>query len=281
MRVSKTIDETRLFLSEARTQGNSIGFVPTMGYLHEGHLSLLDIAREHSSCVVMSIFVNPMQFSPLEDYQEYPRDFKRDLELASERGVDLVFAPEVEEIYPEKSMTFVEVTGITEGLCGESRPGHFRGVITVVAKLLNIVGPDVAVFGQKDAQQAIAIKRMVNDLDFPCSVIVGPTVRETDGLAMSSRNRYLSREERDHATLLYKSLLEAKRTVGEGEREVKNIIDRMKKLLAQSSHITVDYISITDTTLLEKCDRVDGEFLVAIAAFVGKTRLIDNIVIEV
>jgi len=223
MRITKTIDETRLFLAEKRALGERIGFVPTMGYLHEGHLSLVDIARQQTSCVVMSIFVNPLQFGPGEDFERYPRDMDRDIRLASERSVDLVFAPEVSVLYPEESLTFVEVTKITEGLCGRTRPGHFKGVMTVVAKLFNIIEPDVSVFGQKDAQQIFAIRRMVKDLNFRTALIIGPTVREEDGLAMSSRNLYLSQEERRQALCIYQSLLEAKQTRGARGEEMQHI----------------------------------------------------------
>lgn len=280
MRVCETIEETRQVLKEERSRGKCIGFVPTMGYLHEGHLSLVDIARKHSSTVVMSIFVNPLQFGPTEDYEEYPRDLNRDIRLASERGVDLLFTPGVAELYPEENLTFIEVKKITERLCGRSRPEHFKGVMTVVAKLFNIVEPDIAVFGQKDAQQAIAIKRMVKDLNYRCRVHIGPTVREKDGLAMSSRNRYISAGEREHALLLYKSLLAAKKSIEEGEKDAAAIKERIRMILEKSPHVKIDYISITDTMILEECEEVSGEILIAIAAYVGKTRLIDNLILE-
>jgi len=280
MIVTRKIDETRKVLAEVRSRGESIGFVPTMGYLHEGHLSLVDIAKKHSSYVVMSIFVNPLQFAEGEDYEVYPRDEARDTELASSRGVDLLFIPDVDEMYPEESLSFVEVERITEGLCGRSRPGHFRGVTTVVAKLLNIVGPDVAVFGQKDAQQAIAIRKMVRDLNFPCEVIVGPTVREEDGLAMSSRNSYLSPEERKQAAYLYRALEEARKALDEGERRSDRIKARMMKVLEKAPLLRIDYISITDTSVLDELETVEGEVLIALAAYLGRTRLIDNIIVE-
>ncbi len=281
MRITKTIDETRLFLAEKRALGERIGFVPTMGYLHEGHLSLVDIARQQTSCVVMSIFVNPLQFGPGEDFERYPRDMDRDIRLASERSVDLVFAPEVSVLYPEESLTFVEVTKITEGLCGRTRPGHFKGVMTVVAKLFNIIEPDVSVFGQKDAQQIFAIRRMVKDLNFRTALIIGPTVREEDGLAMSSRNLYLSQEERRQALCIYQSLLEAKQLVERGERDAAHIQDKMKEILTRSSDVKIDYISITDTSVLEPLQTIGGEVLIAVAAFVGNIRLIDNIIFRI
>jgi pantoate--beta-alanine ligase len=252
-----------------------------MGYLHEGHLSLVDIAREHSSFIVLTVFVNPLQFGPGEDFEMYPRDLERDIRLASERGVDLFFAPDVVELYPEKNLTFVEVTKITDGLCGERRPGHFRGVMTVVAKLFNIVEPDVSVFGQKDAQQALAIKRMAMDLNFRGDVVIGPTIREEDGLAMSSRNKYLSENDRNQAVRIYQSLLEAKRLIREGERDATKLKNAMVTTLHRASQIKIDYVSITDTHMLVEHERISGEVLIAVAAFVGKTRLIDNIMITV
>jgi len=281
MRVSRIADEVRNILGVERSRGNSIGLVPTMGFLHEGHLSLVDVAKTHSSFVVMTVFVNPLQFGPLEDFEAYPRDLAKDRSLASGRGVDLLFAPDVKELYPEENLTFVEVTKITDGLCGGKRPGHFRGVMTVVAKLFNIIEPDVSVFGQKDAQQALAIKRMAADLNYRCKIIIGPTVRERDGLAMSSRNKYLSGEERRQAVALYRSLLAAERLIGEGERDTLVIKEEMANILGVSSQLKVDYISITDTRFLVELDRVSGEVLVAVAAFIGKTRLIDNVVVEV
>jgi pantoate--beta-alanine ligase len=281
MRIAKTIAETRAILAEARRTGRTLGFVPTMGWLHEGHLSLVDVAKSHSSCVVMSIFVNPLQFGPREDYGSYPRDLERDAALAAGRGVDLLFAPGPEEMYPAENLTFVEVMKVTEGLCGASRPGHFRGVATVVAKLLNIVTPDVLVLGQKDAQQAVVLQQMVKDLNFPCRVIVAATVREEDGLAMSSRNRYLSPEERSHAALLSQALHDAAQSIRTGERDAGRIRERMEQSLRASPLIRVDYISITDSERLEEMKQVSGKILIALAAFVGGTRLIDNVMLEV
>jgi pantoate--beta-alanine ligase len=281
MRLTKTVDGLRAILGEERRAGKTIAFVPTMGWLHEGHLSLVDIAREHASFVVVSIFVNPLQFGPTEDYKKYPRDLERDASFASERGVDLIFAPGVEEVYHEENLTFVEVTKLTEGLCGRRRPGHFRGVTTIVAKLLNMVAPDVVVFGQKDAQQAVVVQKMVRDLDFPCRVIIGPTVREEDGLAMSSRNRYLSRDERADAALLCRALREAERYIREGERDAVRIKGRVEEILRQSPLVRIDYIAVTDASHLMEVERVSGRILIALAAFVGSTRLIDNVMMEV
>lgn len=281
MRLANTLDELRRVLGEERKAGQTIGFVPTMGWLHEGHLSLVDIARQHASFVVMSIFVNPLQFGPKEDYRSYPRDLARDSGLAAGRGVDLVFAPGVHEVYPEENLTYVEVTRLSEGLCGASRPGHMRGVTTVVAKLLNMVEPDVIVLGQKDAQQAIVLNKMVRDLNFPCRVVVGPTVREGDGLAMSSRNTYLSEEERRKAVLLWKALCEAESCIREGERDAGRIRGRMEQILRQPPLVRIDYIAITDASNLVEKERLDGRVLIAVAAFVGSTRLIDNIIVEV
>ncbi len=276
MRICETIRGLRELLGEERRRGARIGFVPTMGFLHEGHLSLVDIAKRHSDFTVMSIYVNPLQFGPSEDFESYPRDPERDRKLTKERGVDVLFIPSDEEMYPRESLTFVEVEKITEGLCGASRPGHFRGVLTVVAKLLNIVQPRVAVFGQKDAQQALAIGRMVRDLNFPTEILIGPTVREKDGLALSSRNRYLSKEERRDATLIHRALDEARSAVESGERDAARIEQLVTGTLGRSELIEVDYVSVTDTEYCRKVDTIEGEVLVAVAAFVGKTRLIDN-----
>lgn len=259
-------------------QGKRIGVVPTMGYLHEGHLSLVRIAKERCDIAVMTLFVNPTQFAPDEDYNKYPRDFSRDKQCAEKAGVDILFAPTKEIMYPNGCLTYVEVERITKVLEGKFRPTHFRGVTTVVAKLFNITKPHLAVFGQKDAQQAIVIKQMVKDLNFDIEIVVAPIVREPDGLAMSSRNVYLSPEERTQATVLFKSLQMAKRMIIEGERRTSVIISEMMELITAQPSATVDYISIAHSETLEECVTLtSGEpVLISLAVRIGKTRLIDN-----
>ena len=279
--VTRSEDMQRVSL-EYKRQGKTVGFVPTMGYLHEGHTSLINIARKHADIVVVSIFVNPIQFGPSEDYDRYPRDIERDKEILEKMGVDVMFYPSVDDMYPKGFTTYVEVKGLSDKLCGRYRPGHFRGVTTVVAKLFNIVMPDVAVFGEKDAQQAIIIKRMVRDLNFPVKIIVGPTVREPDGLAMSSRNEYLTEEERKVAPAIYQSLLLAKSLVEQGERDTSKIIAAMREFLSKYDRIKVEYIEIVDKEELNPIERLEkGEALIAIAAYLGKARLIDNISVKV
>ncbi|MBI1929694.1 pantoate--beta-alanine ligase [Candidatus Poribacteria bacterium] len=261
-----------------RAEGKQIGLVPTMGYLHEGHLSLVRRARADNDWVVVSIFVNPIQFGPNEDLANYPRDFDRDRQLLEAEGVDLIFAPTVEGMYPPGSLTFVEVEGnLTKGLCGASRPGHFRGVTTVVSKLFNIVLPHRAYFGQKDAQQLAVIGRMVADLNFDIEIIPMPIVREPDGLAMSSRNRYLNPEERRSATTLYRSLQLAKGLIENRERDAAKITAAMRNLIGQEKPARIDYIEIIDANSFEPMGPVHREILIALAVFMGGTRLIDNV----
>lgn len=276
MEIYRTIEDLRSALNSARQAGKRIGFVPTMGYLHEGHLSLVDIARANSDLMVMSIFVNPTQFAPNEDLERYPRDFDRDEKLARERGVDIIFYPAVQEMYPAPFYTYVVTEKLAQVLCGITRPTHFRGVTTIVAKLFNIVQPDVAVFGQKDAQQAIIIQRMVADLNFPIRIIVGPIVRESDGLALSSRNVYLSSEERAQAPLIYQALQAAKRAVENGEKEAAKIRSLVAEIIGRAASARIDYIEVVSTTTLEKVDTIQPGTLLAVAVFFGKTRLIDN-----
>ena len=265
-----------------RGKGLVIGFVPTMGALHEGHLSLIRIARSKAERVVVSVFVNPTQFGPSEDYSRYPRNTEEDLAMCEAEGTDAVFVPSVQEMYPEGYSTHVEVEGLTEGLCGRFRPGHFRGVTTVVAKLFNATRPHLAVFGMKDAQQFFVIKRMTRDLNFGIEIVPGPTVREPDGLAMSSRNRYLSPEERAEAPVLYRALLVAKDLVEQnGIRDPSELIGQMERFISEeASLIRVQYIEIVDTENLRPVSEIGGEILIAMAAFLGKTRLIDNIIMS-
>lgn len=283
MRIITKVKEMQKVADELRGEGKIIGVVPTMGYLHEGHLSLIRIAKEKSDVVITTIFVNPLQFAPHEDYEKYPRDFKRDARLAQSAGCDIIFHPSVEEMYPENFLTYVEVDKITKVLEGEFRPTHFRGVTTVVAKLFNITKPHIAIFGQKDAQQALIIKQMVRDLNFDVEIIVAPIVREADGLAMSSRNVYLSESERKDATVLYQSLNLAERLIKEGEKKPQNIISQMEGLIKSKPTAKIDYIAIVDPNTLEKVEKLEegGEYLVAIAVRIGSTRLIDNILVKI
>lgn len=266
---------------EIRRVGNrTIGFVPTMGALHEGHLSLVRAARAECDVVVVSIFVNPAQFGPKEDFAAYPRDLARDSALLAECGVDYVFAPTVEEIYPQNFSTYVAVEGLSEGLEGASRPGHFRGVTTVVALLLNIIRPHVAFFGQKDAQQAIVITQMVRDLAFDTEIVVLPTARAESGLALSSRNDYLDEEQRGAATVLYRGLSRAAAEYDQGERNAARLVGTVKSTIDQEPLARIDYISVNDAETLEKLEKLDARpALISLAVFIGMTRLIDNVVV--
>ncbi len=283
LRLVKKPEEMQRLADEWRRQGKVIGFVPTMGALHEGHLSLIRIARERADVVVVSIFVNPTQFGPGEDYERYPRDLEGDLAKCEAEGVDVVFAPEVGDMYPEGFSTFVEVQGLTEELCGKYRPGHFRGVATVVAKLFNIVKPHFAVFGLKDAQQYFVIKRMVRDLNFDIEIVPGQTVREPDGLAMSSRNAYLTPEERRQAPVLYRSLLLARDLIlKEGVRDPEQVKEAMRQFIEREAPLgRIQYIEIVDTDRIKPVKEIKGEVLIALAVFFGKARLIDNIILRV
>lgn len=281
MQVITKLDTIREIIKGVKKKGMTVGFVPTMGFLHEGHLSLIRTARLENDFVVVSIFVNPLQFGVGEDFERYPRDLERDRELARSAGCDLLFVPSSKDMYPQGYATFVDVERLTEGLCGASRPGHFRGVTTVVAKLFNLVSPSKAYFGQKDAQQALVLKKMVTDLNIDLDLIVLPTVREPDGLAMSSRNKYLTSEEREEATVLYKSLLLAKELVKSGEKDTLVIRKKMEELICTAKDAAVDYLEIVDTKELKPLKFINGQCLVAVAVKFGTTRLIDNIFVEV
>jgi pantoate--beta-alanine ligase len=267
---------------ELRLEGKRIGFVPTMGALHEGHLSLMSRARDMSDCVIASVFVNPAQFGPEEDFDRYPRDLARDAELAFTRGVDFIFAPAPEDIYPDGFATYVTVEGLSDKIEGASRPGHFRGVTTIVSKLFNIIQPHFAFFGRKDAQQVIIIKRMVRDLVMDVEIVAGPTVREEDGLALSSRNVYLSSGERKAATVLRRALERCRTMVNSGERDAARLVAAMRGLIESEPVARIDYIAVTDTERLEPLDVLsqDKPALVSLAVFIGATRLIDNIVLN-
>jgi pantoate--beta-alanine ligase len=278
MDLVRSISEVRKKLKSVRSERRKIGFVPTMGYFHKGHLSLMKKARMECDFVVVSLFINPMQFGPREDYHRYPRDLERDKSLARKCGVDLLFTPSVEEMYPEKQLTWVEVNEITDVLCGKFRPGHFKGVATVVAKLFNIIQPDVAYFGEKDYQQLQVIKKMVKDLNFSVEIVGLPTVREEDGLAMSSRNTYLSERERKSALLLSKSLRKAQELYEAGERDARAIKKSMLEVL-DVPEVKLQYLEIMEAESLKPLKKIEGNALVALAAYVGETRLIDNLVL--
>jgi pantoate--beta-alanine ligase len=279
--VANTIEAVRKAINQARRDGLTIGLVPTMGALHEGHASLLRAARAETGFVVASIFVNPTQFGPNEDLARYPRTLDADLETCGREGTDLVFVPEVAVMYPPGSCTTVEVHGLQDGLCGASRPGHFRGVATIVLKLFNIVQPDVAYFGQKDAQQARIIQQLVRDLDVPVQVRVCPIVREADGLALSSRNRYLDTEQRRHALVLWRSLREAAELIQKGERNADGIRQLFITRITATPGAVLDYAAVVDADTLQPVQRLNGKVLLALAVKFGQTRLIDNQLIEV
>lgn len=270
----------REVVKELKSQGKIVGFVPTMGYLHQGHLSLVRESLRKTDSTIVSIFVNPTQFGPMEDFKEYPRDLKRDAEILEREGVDFLFVPDADEIYPDGYKTYVEVHDLQDRLCGRSRPGHFRGVCTVVLKLFNIVHPDVSFFGQKDAQQAIILKRMVKELDLDVKVEILPIVREEDGLALSSRNTYLNPEEREAALSLSKSLREARLMIEKGERNSKKIIQRIREIIGEESLAKVDYIEIVEMNELSPLTRIEKEALITLAVFIGNVRLIDNAVVR-
>ncbi len=276
MKVVETIADCRAALAPDRRAGRTIGFVPTMGALHEGHLTLADRARQEADRVVVSVFVNPTQFGPREDLASYPRDLPRDVELAASRGVDLVFAPAVEEMFPSPTFTRVTMRVVTERYEGAARPGHFDGVLTVVAKLFLIVQPDVAVFGQKDAQQAAAVRRMARDLAFPVRVVVSPTVRDPDGIAASSRNVFLSPEERVEARVLSRAVRRAGELAGGGEKDAAAIERAMLEELARSPSARVDYAAVVDAERFTPVERLEGPAVAVVAARIGAVRLIDN-----
>ena len=283
MQVITRIDELKKKIRDARAAGRTIGVVPTMGYLHEGHLTLMRQARAEQGFVIATLFVNPLQFGPTEDYAVYPRDLARDSKLAATTGIDVLFAPTVDEMYPAgngKTLTFVDVEKITATLCGASRPGHFRGVATVVTKLFNITEADVAYFGQKDAQQVTVIRQMVRDLNMNVRVVAVPIVREADGLALSSRNQYLSPAERQAALVLSKSLRLAETMLAGGNREASAVLAAVTECIAQEPLAAVDYIAMVDPQTLQPLTQISGSALVALAVRFGKTRLIDNLLWE-
>lgn len=276
MKIIKSIDELRENLKRAKIEGKSIGLVPTMGYLHEGHASLIRRARKDNDIVVVSDFVNPIQFGPNEDLLTYPRDLEADSKICEEIGVDYIFAPEASEMYQDRKV-FVDIEDMSDHLCGAKRPGHFRGVLTVCSKLFNITGADRAYFGQKDAQQVAIIKKLVSDLNMPIEIIPCPIIREEDGLALSSRNTYLSKEERKAALCLSKAIFAGEKLAKEGG-SVEEVIRKMKEIIDSEELSKIDYISVVDLKTMEDASDFDGDRLVAIAVYIGKTRLIDNFI---
>ena len=281
MRIIKTIKELRLVINEIRRKGQKIGFVPTMGYFHEGHLSLMRKAKKECDVCVVSIYVNPKQFSPNEDLSRYPRDIKRDATMIFKENVDILFIPSDNDIYPNRYLTYIDVEKISQTLCGAYRVGHFKGVATIVLKLLNMVQPDVMYLGQKDAQQVVVISKMVADLDVPVVIRVVPTAREKDGLAMSSRNVFLSVQERLEAPVLYKALTSAVKRIKAGEYSASRIIGLITKIITQQSSGKIQYVACVDAQTLEPLKRLKGKVLIALALFLGKHRLIDNVIISI
>lgn len=280
MEIITTVDGVRKQVKEWRKEGLSVGLVPTMGYLHEGHKSLIDKAVAENDRVVVSVFVNPIQFGPTEDLASYPRDLDRDAELCEKAGANVIFHPEDSEMYFDDFCTYVDMDDLTKGLCGKTRPTHFRGVCTVVSKLFHIVAPDRAYFGQKDAQQLAVIRRMVRDLNFDLEIVGCPIVREADGLAKSSRNTYLSAEERKAALVLSKAVFLGEKLVREGETDADKLVSEMKACIEAEKLAKIDYVSAVDAVTMESVHRIDRPVLVAMAVYIGKTRLIDNFLTE-
>ncbi len=281
MIIVKSISRLRPLIQKYKTKRKTIGFVPTMGALHAGHATLLRKCRQENDIAILSVFVNPKQFGPQEDFAVYPRDFKKDVLLAKKENIDIMFYPSVDEMYPLPFLTCIDVERLSNSLCGKFRPGHFKGVATVVAKLLNMVSPDVLYLGQKDAQQCVVVKQMIKDLDFPVKVKIAPTVRETDGLAMSSRNKYLNSSQRQEAAILYKSLKQAKQLIAAGERDGAKIIQKIRSMIFANSSSRIDYIECLDFETLEHLSLLKGKILIALAVWFGQTRLIDNITIDI
>ncbi len=280
MEITGSIKRVREQVREWRKEGLTVGLVPTMGYLHEGHKSLIDKAVAQNDKVVVSVFVNPMQFGPTEDLESYPRDMDRDAALCEKAGAALIFHPEPEEMYDDNFSSFVDMNTLTGGLCGKTRPIHFRGVCTVVAKLFNIVTPDRAYFGQKDAQQLAVIRHMVNDLSFGIEIVGCPIIREEDGLAKSSRNTYLSEEERKAALVLSRSLKEGRKLADAGEKDAAKVKKAITDIIEKEPLAKIDYVEVVDWNTLEPVEKIDGPILTAIAVYIGKTRLIDNFIVE-
>ncbi|MCD6317750.1 pantoate--beta-alanine ligase [Candidatus Aerophobetes bacterium] len=277
MQLIEKIEEMKNYRKRIKNKGKTIGFVPTLGYLHQGHISLIKRARENCDEVVVSIFVNPLQFGPKEDYQRYPRDLSRDAEICQKEGVDVIFAPSLKEMYPKGYSTFIDMQGnLIQVLEGKFRPGHFKGVTTVLIKLFNIVYPDLSFFGEKDYQQALIVKKMVKDLNLDTKIVLSPTVREKDGLALSSRNSYLTLKERKAASVLYRSLVKAKQAIEKGEKDPERVICLMEDLISKEPLAKIDYIDLVDPLTLERISQIKGDVLAVLAVRIGKVRLIDN-----
>ncbi|MEJ2039673.1 MAG: pantoate--beta-alanine ligase [Desulfosarcinaceae bacterium] len=282
MQIIHDKEELRRVIKGLKSKGKTIGLVPTMGYLHEGHLSLIRRSRQENDCTVVSVFVNPAQFSPSEDLEAYPRDTERDIALLQAEQTDIAFFPSAEALYPRDYVTWVQVEGLrTQTLCARSRPTHFRGVATIVAKLFHMAAPTRAYFGQKDAQQVVVIEKMVEDLDFDLEIVACPIVREADGLAMSSRNAHLTPEQRTAAAILSKALFEARDLVAQGERDTGKVSRHIAERIASAPEAQIDYISIVDGRTLEDLEKISGKVLIALAVYFGRTRLIDNVQVEV
>ncbi|MFH0802229.1 MAG: pantoate--beta-alanine ligase [bacterium] len=281
MEILVTIQEMREWVAAKKAQRKKIGFVPTMGFLHKGHLELIKRARAGCGAVVVSIFVNPMQFGRNEDFSAYPKDLERDQQLAEWAGTDVIFLPEAEEIYPPDFLSYVEVPKLSEVLCGAERPGHFRGVCTVIAKFLNLIQPDELFLGEKDAQQLLILETMIRDLNFPVAVVSVPTVREADGLALSSRNSYLNAKERQAASFIYKALTHARDLIRRGEFSAPVIISEIKRIMSSHPQVAWEYVEVVDAKTLEEVIELKGDVMIAVAAHVGKARLIDNLRLRV
>lgn len=281
MKIVSTVDDIRNYVKVWRKEGLTVGLVPTMGFLHEGHQSLIKKAVEQNDRVVVSIFVNPTQFGPNEDFESYPRDLEKDAALCEAAGASLIFHPEPSEMYPDGSCSFIDMTGLTKALCGKTRPIHFKGVCTVVGKLFNIVCPDRAYFGEKDAQQLAVIRRMVKDLNFGIDIVGCPIIRESDGLAKSSRNTYLSANERKAALVLSKAVFLGQDMVNNGEKDTSKIISAMKETISAEPLARIDYVEAVNMDTMEYIDTVNGTMLCAMAVYVGKTRLIDNFITQI
>ena len=281
MIIVEKIRDLKAVINEERRKGKTIGLVPTMGYLHEGHISLVKASKRENDFTVISIFVNPTQFGVNEDFSKYPRDIERDSKMAEEAGVDVIFAPSIDEMYPRGYKTYVDVEDITDKMCGKSRPGHFKGVTTVVAKLFNIVQANRAYFGQKDAQQVIVIKKMVEDLNMNIEIVTCPIVREKDGLAMSSRNVYLGSDAREAALILSKVLFEVEKLINNGERDKEKIVEFIEKKISSERLAVIDYLAVVSAEDLSDVEQIAGKVLIALAVKFGSTRLIDNIIMEV
>ncbi|MBO5486111.1 MAG: pantoate--beta-alanine ligase [Eubacterium sp.] len=279
MKIVSTVEEVRAEVKKWREEGLTVGLVPTMGYLHEGHKSLIDKAVEQNDKVVVSVFVNPIQFGPTEDLATYPRDLQRDSALCENAGADLIFHPEKEDMYFDDFCTYIDMENLTKGLCGKTRPTHFRGVCTVVGKLFNIVQPDRAYFGQKDAQQLAVIRRMVRDLNFNLEIIGCPIIREEDGLAKSSRNTYLSPEERQAATILHKGLTKGEELVRGGEKNAATVVNAIREVIETEPLAKIDYVEMVDFDNIQPVETIEGTVLTAVAVYIGKTRLIDNFIV--